>query len=221
MISPQMATMLAFLTTDAALAGRTIRAALRRAVACSFNVITVDGHTSTNDTVILMASGCAGPVQPEARSELLQRFAEALAEVCCRLAELIVADGEGATRVTKVHVRGARSDRAAERVARAVAASPLVRCSWYGAHPDWGRIVSVIGCSRDVDNIRALECRLNGVPVYARGEPLDFDERALRKSLRSRRNLVEIILSDGQGTAAILASDLTHQYVTINAEQET
>ena len=151
----------------------------------------------------------------------LQRFAEALAEVCCRLAELIVADGEGATRVTKVHVRGARSDRAAERVARAVAASPLVRCSWYGAHPDWGRIVSVIGCSRDVDNIRALECRLNGVPVYARGEPLDFDERALRKSLRSRRNLVEIILSDGQGTAAILASDLTHQYVTINAEQET
>jgi len=220
MICPNMATMLAFVATDAVCSPATLRSVLRQAVNRSFNRITVDGHTSTNDFVVLLASG-RSRFSISGKTEAARQFSTALEEVCLKLAGEIVRDGEGATKVVRVVVEGAASDAAAEKVARAIANSPLVRTAMYGNDPNWGRIVSAAGYSGAVRDISKLKCRINGVTVFAGGLPRRFEEAALSRKMQAGTVEICVSLQDGDGRATVLTCDLTHDYVTLNAEYHT
>ena len=179
MIQPNMATMLAFIATDAAISAALLQRALRCAVAPTFNSITVDGDTSTNDTVALFASGASGGRIESARSAGYRRFVRALQGVCHALALQIVADGEGAHHVIEMDVRGAPDDRGAATVARTIAHSPLVKTALAGADPNWGRILAAAGRSGVVFDPERAAITLAGVPVFRRGRPLPFDEKSV------------------------------------------
>jgi len=204
MIAPNMATMLAFLVTDAHIAPGVLQHALREVVGRTFNRITVDGDTSTNDTVAILANAASGTprirsfvgqgfspdkskvtrkgaLAPEARD--FRNFISALESVCRKLALAIVADGEGAERVVEIEVRGAPSERAADQVARTIANSPLVKTALAGADPNWGRILAAAGRAGVPFDPDRAEVRLAGIKVYSRGRALPFDERAAHKKL--------------------------------------
>jgi glutamate N-acetyltransferase / amino-acid N-acetyltransferase len=209
MIAPRMATMLAFLTTDAALEPGPLAELLRIAVRDSFNAITVDGCTSTNDTVVLMASGRAGPADPNV-------VVDAVTEVCSTLAGQMLADAEGASRIFQVRVTGARSDDEAHRAARAVADSLLVKCSVNGADPYWGRVASDLGSAGvDLDMDR-LDIAYGGVTVCRNGTAARHDEAALAAHMTG--NMVDIHcmlgLADGDGVS--LGVDLGYGYIDEN-----
>jgi glutamate N-acetyltransferase/amino-acid N-acetyltransferase len=218
MIHPRLATMLAVITTDYPLAAGEADRYLRPAVEASFNRISVDGDCSTNDAVVLLANGAADVVRTVASDEA---FAVALASVCLDLARMIVADGEGATVVLEISVGGAASDEQADAIARRVATSPLVKTAAFGRDPNWGRVLAAAGSApwnggfADLDPER-LRVSFDGVPVYAAGRATG-DVPALGGS--SCR--VELDLGLGTGSASYLASDLTYDYVRINAEYTT
>lgn len=218
MIHPQMATMLAFLTTDAPLGPGPLRETLRAAVDRTFNQVTVDGDPSTNDTVLLMAGGAAGG--SDLGDGSLARFTEGLETVCRSLAEQIAADGEGARHRIDVSVSGARSDREARLVARAVAGSSLVKSAVHGADPNWGRIAAAAGragARLDPDRLRV---RIGPVTVYD-GAPLAFDERAASRALRGRVVEIGLDLRLGGGSGRAWGCDLSAEYVAINSEYRT
>lgn len=214
MIAPNMATMLAFLTTDAAVAPALLRSALREAVEFSFNRVSIDGDTSTNDMVVVLANGRAGRVEPAV-------FRAALRAGCTALARQIVADGEGASKVFAVHVRGAASARDARRVADAVARSTLVKCAIYGSDPNWGRIACAIGYSGAALSADRVNVRLGTVEVFRRGQPVAFDQVAARRHLD--RKEIDIYIDVGAGRAAATAwgCDLTPRYVIFNGKYTT
>ena len=216
MIRPNMATMLAFLTTDAALPPAQLRRALRDAVGSSFNTITVDGHTSTNDSVFLFSSAEAG-TGAAGRARLAKNFNVALTDVCKRLAEAIVLDGEGATKATAITVTGARSDAAAEGIARTVAESPLLRCGLFASEPNWGRIVSAVGYADGVGSVDKLKCDINGTTVFRNLKPAKFDRKKVARSMRAKRISITIDLAEGRGKYTVLTSDLTYDYIKCNA----
>ena len=220
MICPRMATLLSFLTTDVGLPVATLRRLLRSAVNDSFNAITVDGHTSTNDSVFLLSSGTAN-VAKSRQAAVGKGLGSALAAVCGTLAEAIVLDGEGATKATTVRVTGARSDRAAATIARTVAESPLVRTALFGNDRNWGRIVSAVGYAEGVRSVDKLRCRINGTVVFQRGRPEPFDARKVAKSLEAPRAEITVELAEGTGQARVVTSDLTYEYIRINAEAHT
>jgi glutamate N-acetyltransferase/amino-acid N-acetyltransferase len=209
MLAPNMATMLAVLTTDAEASWAQLKAALTNALPTSFNALSVDGCTSTNDTVILMASGRAGPVDP-------LELSAAVAEVCADLAAQMAGDAEGATKVVRLTVTGAVSDSAADIAARKVAESQLVKCSWYGKDPYWGRIASELGSagvSFDQQKVRVAY----GPHVIADGGiGIDHDADALAAYMEQRHIDVTADLGLGRGEATILTNDLTHAYVDEN-----
>jgi glutamate N-acetyltransferase/amino-acid N-acetyltransferase len=212
MIEPDMATLLAFLATDLDVRAEQIRRALPSIAATSFNGVHVDSHTSTNDTFLLLstrkvkASGdWARQVEPVAR----------------RLAWLIARDGEGATKVTTIEVTGAASDEAARRIARLVATSALVRTALFGNDPNWGRFTSQVGNSPDVKDPHRLRCVLQGIEVFARGEPTAFDRAQASRAMAVEDVRLELQLADGQGRAALMTSDLGYRYVEVNAEYTT
>jgi len=209
MLAPNMATMLAVLTTDAEATRAQLKAALTNALPTSFNALSVDGCTSTNDTVILMASGLAGPVDP-------LELSAAVAEVCADLASQMAGDAEGATKVVRLKVTGAASDSEAEVAARKVAESQLVKCSWYGKDPYWGRIASELGSagvSFDPGKVRVAY----GPHVIAdEGVSIDHDADALTAYMEERNIDVTADLGLGRGEATILTNDLTHAYVDEN-----
>ncbi|HTX63731.1 MAG TPA: bifunctional glutamate N-acetyltransferase/amino-acid acetyltransferase ArgJ [Acidimicrobiales bacterium] len=209
MLAPRMATMLAVLTTDAQASPGLLHAVLRDAVDASFNRITVDGCTSTNDTVLLLASGEAGPVPGI-------RLGEAVAEVCGSLAEQMVADAEGATKMARVTVSGAASDGEAHAAARKVATSLLVKCSLNGADPYWGRVVSELGSSGVAFDLERTFVSYGGIVVCARGEAALHDRAAVAAHMAGR--LVEITcdLGMGIGEGAVLTTDLGHGYIDEN-----
>jgi glutamate N-acetyltransferase/amino-acid N-acetyltransferase len=209
MLCPNMATMLAVLTTDAAAEPDVLRAALRTGVARSFNSMTVDGCTSTNDTVILLASGLAGSVDPAA-------LAAAVAEACGSLAEQMVADAEGATKVLAVEVRGARSDVEAHRAARQVASSLLVKCSINGADPYWGRVVSELGTAGVEFDPDRVAIAYGGVTVCREGIALQHDAGAVAVHLAGRRVDLVCDLGLGSGAGTVLGTDLGHGYIDEN-----
>jgi glutamate N-acetyltransferase/amino-acid N-acetyltransferase len=214
MIQPNMATMLSFVATDLALDAATLGAWIPRIAARSFNAVHVDSHASTNDTFLLLATGRTPPpdgVTSEA----------ALTAVARRLAWLIARDGEGATKVTTIEVRGARDDEAARAVAARVAGSALVRTALFGNDPNWGRFTSQVGNCDEVADIAALRCALQGVPVFARGEPLPFDKGALSAAMAVDDVHLLLELSDGPGAASLMTSDLGYRYVEVNAEYTT
>ncbi len=215
MIHPDMATMLAFVGTDAPLSPAEL-AWLAPAVAKkSFNAVHVDSHPSTNDSFFLFSTGAPAPT---ANIAAVQR---ALVAVSNRLAWLIARDGEGATKVTTVTVRGATSDDAARAIADRVAASGLVRTALFGNDPNWGRFVSQVGNAREVVDAQALVCTLQGVEVFRSGEPRPFDAGSLSKAMAVEDVALDLSLRDGDGEAMLMTSDLSYRYVEVNAEYTT
>ena len=235
MIHPQMATMLAFVLTDAAISPPLLRRGLFDAARRTFNCITVDGDTSTNDTLGIFASGASGVrVASEPRGRPSQAFFAALERVCRSLALQIVADGEGAKRVVEIEVRGAPDARAADRVARTIANSPLVKTALAGADPNWGRILAAAGRAGVPFDPERAEIRLAGIRVYSRGRALRFDERAAHRELSGKRVKMEMDLGGVRrkkaksksgpwkaGRARVWTCDLTAGYIRINASYRT
>ena len=218
MIHPQMATMLAFLTTDAPVEPATLRGALRATVERTFNQVTVDGDPSTNDTVLIMASGREGG--RNLAGSALDAFTGALEAVCRSLVEQIAADGEGAQHRIDVSVIGARDDREARLVARTVAASSLVKSAVHGADPNWGRIAAAAGRSGARLDPDRLAVRIGSIAVYD-GEPLDYDERAASRALRGKVVGIGLDLQLGSGSGMAWGCDLSAEYVAINSEYRT
>ncbi|HEX5483959.1 MAG TPA: bifunctional glutamate N-acetyltransferase/amino-acid acetyltransferase ArgJ [Terriglobia bacterium] len=216
MIHPRMGTMLSFITTDAAVPARDLQKQLRRAAGESFNRITVDGDTSTNDTVIVLASGLSG-VRCGAGGAEGQFFLDGLTELCQTLAKLIVKDGEGAKKLVTVQVTGARNVSDADRIARAIANSPLVKTAIAGSDPNWGRILCAAGYSGAVFDPTKVEIRVNGLVLCRRGCDSGFDEPSARKLLSQPELTVGVDLHQGKASARIWTCDLTHEYITINA----
>jgi glutamate N-acetyltransferase/amino-acid N-acetyltransferase len=209
MLAPNMATMLAVLTTDAEATPEQLQAALRAGVASSFNMMSIDGCTSTNDTVLLFASGDAGAVAEEA-------LFDAVAEACADLARQMVGDAEGATKVVEVRVVGAASDEDAARAARRVAESNLCKCSWYGEDPYWGRVVSEIGSSGAAFELDRVSVAYGGITVAKKGMSCMHDVRALTDAMSAPYIEIVADLGLGDGQASILTNDLTHAYIDEN-----
>jgi glutamate N-acetyltransferase/amino-acid N-acetyltransferase len=212
MIEPNMATMLAFLLTDARIPPGTLKAMLRQAVERSFNMVSVDTDTSTSDTVILMANGQAGDVDFDA-------FQAALDDICIYLAKEIARDGEGATKLIEVAVTSARDNRQAKRIAKAVVNSPLVKSAVHGADPNWGRLSMAIGKCHEETDIRPDNVRMafGDIDVFAKGEPLDAGLQQLEAYLRGEEVRITINLGIADGEATVWGCDLTEEYVRINA----
>jgi glutamate N-acetyltransferase/amino-acid N-acetyltransferase len=215
MIHPNMATMLAFVMTDAAIPATALHRALKEAVDGSFNAISVDGDTSTNDTVLIMASGAAA----NAENADLAGFHHALDKVCRELAWMIVRDGEGATRVMELEVNGAKNDRDAKLAAHAIATSPLVKTALHGGDPNWGRILAAVGRSGARFSMKRISLTADGVVLVRNGEPAQYREKdAARVFARERVPLKVDLGFGGKGRAVVWASDLGHDYVSINAD---
>jgi glutamate N-acetyltransferase/amino-acid N-acetyltransferase len=220
MIHPRMATLLSFLTTDALIGSRTLFKFLRAAVDASFNRVTVDGDTSTNDTVIALASGLAGKdVRPGDSSG--SWFLEGLTQICENLAKMIARDGEGAKKLVIVKVEGARKPSDADRVARAIANSPLVKTAIAGSDPNWGRIICAAGYSGAIFDPNKVEIRVNDLLMCRKGVDAGFDEAAARKELDRKELTIRLNLHQGAASAQIWTCDLTHDYITINASYRT
>jgi glutamate N-acetyltransferase/amino-acid N-acetyltransferase len=209
MLAPNMATMLALCTTDAAVDAPTLHAALQAAVAASFNSITVDGCTSTNDTVLVLASGRGEAPSPAA-------LTAALTEACASLAEQMMADAEGATKVAHIAVRGAPSDEAAHRAARKVADSMLVQCSLFGCDPYWGRIISELGSAGTPFDMDRVSIAYGGTVVCAAGIAVPHDEAAVVTHLAGRHVQIDCDLGLGSGQAVVLGTDLGYGYIDEN-----
>src|SRR5947208_11903562 len=219
MIQPGMATMLGFIASDAAIEPAALKRALKIAVEQSFNRITVDGDMSTNDSVIALANGLAGNSRSQIRRS---QFQNALNHVCLELAKMIVRDGEGTSRFVALHLRGARNDREAEAAARAIANSSLVRASWYGGDPNWGRILCALGYSKaDVDDtIVDLGYALLGTRkilfAFRHGRPTNVALKTLAKITAAPDFDLHVDLHRGCGEFVLYAADLTENYVAFN-----
>ena len=218
MIHPNMATMLGFVLTDADVPLDALRAITRRAADASFNAISVDGDTSTNDTLLVLANGASG-VAPGART--LALVEELVTDVCRQLAREIVADGEGVTKVFAVHVRGAASDADARLAARAVTRSNLVKTAIHGADPNWGRILAAAGASGARVDDRRATVRIGSVDVFRGGTPVPFDPAAVRRLFEQHAVEIDVDLGLGTGSATAWGADLSAEYVRINAEYTT
>lgn len=219
MISPKMATMLGFLVTDAAIAPARLRRSLKSALPASFNAITVDGDMSTNDTVIIMASGAAENRAFTTRENA--SFDRAVEEISAVLARELVRDGEGATKLVRVEVRGARSAADADRAARKIANSPLVKTAFFGCDPNVGRILMAAGSSGAYLESDRLVLWIGGVKVAANGRLLTEALGEAGTKMREREFEVKLDLRVGKSSATILTCDLSYDYVRINAEYTT
>jgi glutamate N-acetyltransferase/amino-acid N-acetyltransferase len=223
MIEPDMGTLLAFLLTDAAASPAYLRGALRRAADASFNRVTVDGETSTSDTLLLFASGAAeNPALRGADSRDARAFESALSEVAISLARDVARDGEGATRLITVRVREARSPAEAERAARRIANSLLVKTALFGGDANWGRILQTVGAGRIHLALARTQVRLAGVVVFRHGTSAGPKARArASRALKSKEIELEVRLGAGRAEAQVWTCDLSYDYVRINAEYTT
>jgi glutamate N-acetyltransferase/amino-acid N-acetyltransferase len=212
--------MLGIVITDAPVAAADAQRLLREAVEETFNCVSVDGHMSTNDTVLLLANGAAGG-RPLSGAGL-EAFAQALRAACEALAREIADDGEGATHVLRVEVSGCESRDAARTIARTIADSPLVKTAIHGADPNWGRIVSAAGYSGIRFDPAKLILRLNGTLLFRDGAPVAFDADAVSASITAGREvLIEVDIQSGPGRIRFYSSDLTAEYVHLNADYHT
>ncbi len=214
MIHPNMATMLGFVMTDAAIAPALLQRSLKTAADQSFNAISVDGDTSTNDTVLLLASGKLGN-EPDADLAYFQR---ALDGLCRDLAWMIVRDGEGATRVMELEVTGAKTERDAKLAAHAIATSPLVKTALHGGDPNWGRILAAVGRSGARFSIRRISLSAGPITLVRDGQPAPYQERDAAKVFARERVPLHVDLGGGTARAVVLSSDLGHDYVALNAD---
>ena len=221
MIHPNMATTLAFIATDASIAPALLQKTLRDVVGRTFNAISIDGDTSTNDTLLVLANGAAGAPAIKPASSAHRAFTRALEEVCQSLALQIVADGEGAQRVIEIEVRGAKTDAAAHRIGETIATSPLVKTAFAGGDPNWGRIYAAAGRSGVKFDPTRVDIQMAGIPVMRRGQPLDFNERAASNRLLEKNVHIVVDLHAGRAAARYWTCDFTAEYVRINASYRT
>ncbi len=219
MINPDMATMLSFITTDAVIEKKALDIALKEGVNNSFNMITVDNDTSTNDMVVCLANGAARNKRIHYGTEDYFEFAEKLKETCVNLAKMIAKDGEGATKFIEVKVKGGWCEKDAKRVAKKVCGSNLVKTAIYGNKANWGRIISSVGSCKAKFKPEKVEVKICGIDVF-KGEPLDFDEKLLEEKLKEKEILIEIDLKKGKFEATGWGCDLTEEYVKINKGYE-
>ena len=221
MIHPNMATMLAYIVTDAAIRPSVLQRAVEKVVRTTFNAITVDGDTSTNDTMLVLASGKAENVVVAGPGRAYRRFYQALHKVCHQLALQIVADGEGAKRVIEIEVRGAPTGKQAQRVARTIASSPLVKTMFAGGDPNWGRVLAAAGRSGVKFDPSRTDVYLGGLLACHHGTAHPFSEKLAHK--RMMRDLVPVMidLRAGPGKSRVWTCDFTSDYVHINASYRT
>lgn len=221
MICPDMATMLSFITTDAEIEKSALRKALREAVESSFNCITVDGDMSTNDTVLIMANGNAKNSIINSRTKSFDLFKEALTAVCLKMAKSIVRDGEGATKFITVKVTGAGGKEEARQVGLAIANSPLVKTAFFGEDPNWGRIICAAGYSGVAVDESNITIVLNDSTIFENGRTHSFNEDELRQKMSEKDLILEVDLGMGQAEKTIYTTDLSYDYIKINAEYTT
>jgi len=221
MIHPRMATMLSYLTTDATLHPEVLRKAFRKAVESSFNRISVDGDTSTNDTCVLMANGAANLPEIVPGTDAAEAFEQALCLLTGHLAREIVRDGEGATTVVRLDVVRARDEEQAEKVARSVCNSPLVKCAIHGRDPNWGRILCAAGYSGAGVMPESVDLSIQDVPVLRRGTPLSFEAAKLSEAMRGEEVRIRLDLGVGSCETTFWTCDFSAEYVSINADYTT
>ena len=220
MIAPDMATMLGFLCTDAAIPADVLQAVLSGAVDRSFNAITVDSDTSTSDTVILCATGKAGNAMPSGADDpALADFSAKLEAICLDLAHQIVRDGEGASKFIEISVTGADSDLAARKIGLAIANSPLVKTAIAGEDANWGRIVMAVGKSGEKADRDRLQIHIGGVKITDHGQVVDgYNEAPVAAHMKGQEISIEVGIGVGKGAAKVWTCDLTHGYIEINAD---
>jgi glutamate N-acetyltransferase / amino-acid N-acetyltransferase len=221
MIHPDMATMFAFLTTDAPVEDAFLERSLRRAVDRSFNMISVDMDTSTSDTVLLLANGAGGGNALRDDSDGAPAFQAALEALSIVLARMLAADGEGATKLVEVRITGAAHLDEARRAARAISSSPLMKAAVYGNDPNWGRMMMAIGRSGAQIDLTRARLTIGGIPVYAAGEPQPLDGPRLHAALVGPEVILAAFLGVGDAAATAWGCDLTEEYVRINSEYTT
>lgn len=216
MIEPNMATMLAFIACDAAISQSLLKECLRYAANRSFNRITVDGDMSTNDTVLCLCNGESGVEISETDADAIEAFKQALLEVSRVLARKIVGDGEKITKVVEVNVLGARDDVQAEKICRAIGNSLLVKSSWFGCDPNWGRITDAAGYARTGIILEKIDLDYDGVPVLAAGQPVSENKEQWKRIVAQKTFSINLNLNLGTAQETILSADLTDEYVNFN-----
>jgi len=221
MIAPNMATTLCFITTDVAITKPLLSRALKLAIGNSLNKLTVDGHQSTNDTAIILASGLAGNRPIVSQCPRYQRFAKALSALCGDLAKQMALDAEGATRMFKVIVNGAATKADAAKAARAIADYPLVKCAIHGADPNWGRIICAVGSCQVRLNPHKLSCKIGAVSVFNNGRPVSFDAKRVSRIIAQKEHIITVDLGAGGFSDFCYGCDLSKEYVAINADYHT
>ncbi|MFC1490480.1 bifunctional glutamate N-acetyltransferase/amino-acid acetyltransferase ArgJ [Candidatus Latescibacterota bacterium] len=221
MICPDMATMLSFITTDAEIEKSALRKALRESVESSFNCITVDGDMSPNDTVLILANGKAKNSVINSRTKAFDLFKEALAAVCLKMAKSIVRDGEGATKFITLKITGAAGKEDARQVGLAIANSPLVKTAFFGEDPNWGRIICAAGYSGVAVDESNITIVLNDSTIFENGRTNSFDEDELREKMSAKEMILEVDLGMGKAEMTIYTTDMSYDYIKINAEYTT
>ncbi|MBQ1867885.1 bifunctional glutamate N-acetyltransferase/amino-acid acetyltransferase ArgJ [Selenomonas sp.] len=221
MIQPNMATMLCFITTDAAIDSKLLQQALSEIVEVSFNMISIDGDMSTNDMCIVLANGEAGNAKITAVGDDYETFKNALQSICQGLAKRIAADGEGATKFLTVNVKGTKSFADAKTIAMSVAKSPLVKTAFFGEDPNWGRVICAVGYAGVPMDPQKTVVKFGGIPVYANGVGAAFDEEALRAVMSAHDIVIDIDMGDGEEEATVWTCDFSYEYVKINGEYHT
>ena len=221
MLAPNMATTLCFITTDAAISKQLLAKALKAAIGNSLNKLTVDGHQSTNDTAIILASGLAGNRPITNQYPRYKKFAKALADLCDDLTRQMALDAEGATRMFKIIVKGAATKADAAKASRAVADYPLVKCAVHGGDPNWGRIICAVGSAGVKLNPNKLSCKLGPITVFENGKSTKFDRKKAAEVISQTEHTITIELGAGRFGDFCYGCDLSADYVKINADYHT
>ncbi len=216
-----MATTICVITTDIAIAKGLLGKALKEAIGQSLNKLTIDGHQSTNDTALLLASGLAGNRAVSSQCPRYRKFANALSDLCQDLARQMAMDAEGATRIFTVVVNGAAGKAEAGKAARAVADYDLVKCAVHGADPNWGRIVCAVGSCGVKLNPEKLSCKIGDIVVFKNGQPVKFDAKKASKIIAAKEHTITINLGVGKGSDFCYGCDLSRDYIRINADYHT
>jgi glutamate N-acetyltransferase / amino-acid N-acetyltransferase len=221
MIAPNMATTLCFITTDAAISKAMLAKTLKSAIGSSLNKLTVDGHQSTNDTAIILASALAGNRPIVSQDKGYDKFSQTLADLCSDLAKQMALDAEGATRMFRVVVKGAATQADAAKASRAIADYPLVKCAVHGSDPNWGRILCAAGSAGVKLNPDKISCKIGAITVLKNGRPVKFDARKASKIISQPEHTITLDLGVGEQSDYCVGCDLSAEYVSINADYTT
>ena len=221
MIQPNMATMLCYITTDANISSQLMQKALSEIVEVSFNMISVDGDMSTNDTVLVLANGASGAAEITDGSPEYEKFYATLQEICQELSKRIAADGEGATKFLTINVSGTKTFEDAKTVAMSIAKSPLVKTAFFGEDPNWGRVICAVGYAGIPMVPEKTVIKFGGVPVYANGLGAEFNEDDIHKVMAEHDIVIDVEMGMGDAQATVWSCDFSYEYVKINGEYHT